>query len=60
MVKNRQSGRARSLSAFERFDALARNVLSVSNKDVRKRMEAENKPPKPRKRKRVAVHAPVV
>ena len=45
------------LTSFQRFDALARNVLSVPNKAVQKRMEAENKPTKPRKRKRAAVHA---
>jgi hypothetical protein len=32
----------RKMTAFERFDALARNVLSVSNKTVRAKMETDD------------------
>ena len=32
----------RTLTEFERFDALARNVLSVSNKTVRAKMKADD------------------
>ncbi len=32
----------RALTPFERFDALARNVLSVSNKAVRTKIEADD------------------
>jgi hypothetical protein len=32
----------KTMSPFERFDALARNVLSVSNETVRSKMEADD------------------